>query len=113
MSVWLCHQIYKNNFFKHIFNLFPLMIPGDSAALSDGAEAFFWFDVLLRSTHTPSGESVHAQTHTHQEHLKTSISVITGDRRADFTWYAGCCCAVMWTHPAELGDFQLWHLVLL
>lgn len=37
--------------------------------------------------------------------------MIIGDRWADFTWYAGCCSAVMRTHPAELGAFQLWHLV--
>ena len=64
MSVWLCHQIYKNNFFKHIFNLFPLMIPGDSAALSDGAEAFFLvWRLTQKYSHTQRWECARTNTH--------------------------------------------------
>lgn len=104
----------QKQLFEHIFNSFRLMILDDSSAFSEGEETFFsltCYSKVLSAESASSCRNMCTHKHTHQKHFKTQISMIIGDRWADFTWYAGCCSAVMRTHPAELGAFQLWHLV--
>lgn len=111
MNVWLCYQMYKNNFLNTF--LTPFVDSRWFFSTFWRWRSIFQFDVLLKSTQRWEcellQEHVHAQTHAPE----TFQNLDKYDYRwqEDFTWYAGCCSAVMRTHPAELGAFQLWHLV--
>lgn len=111
MNVWLGYQMYKNNFLNTF--LTPFVDSRWFFSTFWRWRSIFQFDVLLKSTQRWEcellQEHVHAQTHAPE----TFQNLDKYDYRwqEDFTWYAGCCSAVMRTHPAELGAFQLWHLV--
>lgn len=111
MNVWLCYQMYKNNFLNTF--LTPFVDSRWFFSTFWRWRSIFLFDVLLKSTQRWECELLQEHVHTQTHAPETFQNLDKYDYRwqEDFTWYAGCCSAVMRTHPAELGAFQLWHLV--
>lgn len=95
MNVWLCYQMYKNNFLNTF--LTPFVDSRWFFSTFWRWRSIFQFDVLLKSTQRWEcellQEHVHAQTHAPE----TFQNLDKYDYRwqEDFTWYAGCCSAVL------------------
>lgn len=107
MNVWLCYQMYKNNFLNTF--LTPFVDSRWFFSTFWRWRSIFLFDVLLKSTQRWECELLQEHVHTQTHAPETFQNLDKYDYRwqEDFTWYAGCrllfCC---YAHtPSRTGSF--------